>query len=76
MLTLFRGLEAKIQDVVHILRLAEIGTCDELGLLGSRSGGVSQDGVTNLYPYLSNFAIREYVDNQTNLAVSSMAGLP
>jgi hypothetical protein len=72
----FGGLEAKIQDVVHILRLAEIGPRDELGLLGSRSGGVSQDGVTNLYPYLANFAIRKYVDNKTNLAMSSVAGLP
>jgi hypothetical protein len=71
----FRALEAKIQDVIHILRFAEVGTCDELRLLGSRSGHICEDGVAELYPYLANFAILAYVDNETNLAVISVAGL-
>jgi hypothetical protein len=72
----FEGLEAKIQDVIHISRFAEVGTRDELGLLGSRSGRFGQDGVADLYSYLPNFAVREHVDNETDLAVSSVTGLP
>jgi hypothetical protein len=70
------GLEAKIQNVIHILRFAKIGTRDELGLLGSRSGRVSQNGVAYLYPYLADFAVFEDVDDETDLAMSSVAGLP
>jgi len=58
------------------LRLAQVGTCDELGLLGSRAGGFSQDGVAEFDSYLANFAIWKHVDDETDLAVSSVAGLP
>jgi hypothetical protein len=70
------ALEAKIQDVIHILRLAKVGTRDELGLLGSRGGCIGQDGIADLDPYLANFAILEDVDDETDLAMSSVAGLP
>jgi hypothetical protein len=69
-------LEVKIEDVIHILRFAKVGACYEFGLLGYRGGRIGQDGVADLYPYVPNFAVWKYVDNETNLAMSSMAGLP
>ena len=58
------------------MRLAEIGTCDELSLLGSRGSRLGQDRVAELYPYFANFSIWEYVDDEADLAVSSVTGLP
>jgi hypothetical protein len=69
-------LEAKGYDVVHLDGLTEEVSGGELGLLDGESCCVDEDGVTEFGADVAGFAGFEDIDDEADLAVGSVAGLP